>query len=814
MSGNDEHRWVNVIFTQPPGGVYTYEVPPDLWDSVQPGQRIQVPLGSRSMAAFVTGFCSRPDLSEIRQVEDILDPYPLLGRDILDLTRWISDYYISSWGEAVRAALPPGLQRRTRLMISSHDGDDTGIELSQEEKDIIGLVRQRGTVAFSRLRRLQPQACRRSHLARLEKLGLIRTAHELETPEATPLMEKWIRLQADPAEIDLETMRRRAPRQAQVIRQLLEKKKDLPRDSFDVPLSLLRRLEKLGVIRIVEKERLRLAAASGLRQEDAIVALTEEQQTALDEITAQLDESRFHVILLHGVTSSGKTQVYIEAVRRTLEQGKTALVLIPEISLTPQAIARYRAAFGDRVAVLHSRMSPGERYDSWRKIQDGSFSIALGPRSAVFAPLEDLGLVIVDEEHDGSYKQNDPAPRYNARDTAVMRAHLTGSLVILGSATPSLESYHNTHLGKYTLCRLTRRIDRTPLPRVRLVDLRDEEGDEHGLIFSPDLLEDMERRLASRQQIILLQNRRGYAPLLRCRDCGHIETCNNCDITLTYHQRDNTLRCHYCGFQKRAVEECSSCGGRTLRYLGIGTQRVEEELKKAFPAIRVLRMDQDSTRGKHSHGRILQLFEEKKGDILLGTQMVAKGHDFPGVQLVGVISADTGLHFPDFRAGERTFQLLTQTAGRAGRRKERGEVIIQSRIPDHPVLRMAARQEYEAFYEWEMEQRRELGYPPWGRLAVIRIKGESEARVHRAAAELHRLLPRREGIAVLGPAVCPIPRIKKLYRYQIILRAARETDPSGGLIRRACRQALDTMQKGRSGAGIRVSVDIDPLDIL
>ncbi|HEX9933970.1 MAG TPA: primosomal protein N', partial [bacterium] len=487
------------------------------------------------------------------------------------------------------------------------------------------------------------------------------------------------------------------------------------------------------------------------------------------------------------------------------------LVLIPEISLTPQAVARYRGAFGNQVAVLHSGLSPGERLDSWKALRDGSCRIALGPRSAVFAPLRNLGLIVVDEEHESSYKQNDPAPRYHARDAAVMRGKILTCTVLLGSATPSLESYHNALSGKYRLCRLPERMDGVPMPTVALADPRESRKDHP--VFTPMLEEEIRKRLDRKEQAILLLNRRGYANFLQCGACGAIETCPHCAISLTFHLKQRSLRCHYCGFTKPASDLCPACGGSRIRYRGLGTERVEEELRSRFPDARLLRMDMDTTRRKGAHARIVEDFGKHKSDILLGTQMVAKGHDFPGVTLVGIVSADTGLYFPDFRSGERTFQLLTQAAGRAGRKDVPGEVVIQTATPDHPAILFAQKHDYETFYQWAAEQRREFQYPPFGRLVLVGFRCPDAKKTFDAAAQFFEWTP-MHGVERLGPVPAPLSLIQGQHRFHILYRQSKDLDPSGKALRDRIRNAIRRFRESDRFRNVRIHADVDPMDLM
>jgi primosomal protein N' (replication factor Y) len=511
---------------------------------------------------------------------------------------------------------------------------------------------------------------------------------------------------------------------------------------------------------------------------------------------------------LNGVTGSGKTFVYLRAIERTLALGRGAILLVPEIGLTTQTVRPFRGLFGGAVAVLHSALSDGERYDMWRSALRGERRVVIGTRSAVFAPVRDLGLIILDEEHDPSYKEQERDPRYNARDVAVMRAKLCGAVALLGSATPSLESEWNGRAGKFGLLRLPHRIDGRPMPAVTLVDMRQEGGG--GVIFSKPLRERIRARLKAGERIILLQNRRGYAPFVQCADCGEAIRCRNCAVTMTFHAPHRRMACHYCGLSQAAPAVCPSCQGPGLRYGGIGTQRVEEALLAQFPGVRVLRMDVDTTRRKGAHDRLLDAFRGGEADVLLGTQMVAKGLDFPGVTLVGVISADTALHMPDFRASERTFQLLTQVAGRAGRGERPGEVVIQTHRPDDEAIQAACAHDFDAFAGRELAGRKALGYPPHGRMIAFLFRGPQEAAVTEEAGACaeHLRSAAPDGVAVLGPAAAPLSRLKGEFRWQVVLKGAASSS-----LRRLAQGALERFG-ARPGPGVRMSVDVDPVSLL
>lgn len=552
-----------------------------------------------------------------------------------------------------------------------------------------------------------------------------------------------------------------------------------------------------------------LRTTPGLADEvaEAPVILTQEQTNAVEEIYATA-VAPGRPFLLYGITGSGKTHIYIELASRMLQQNRGVIILVPEIALTPQTIQRFRSALGSVVTVIHSHMSDGERRDSLQELVTGTKRVVIGVRSAIMAPINNIGLIIVDEEHDGSYKQSDVEPRYHARDVAVMRGHLQGALVVLGSATPSLESFQNALTGKYALIRLTTRFGAAALPRVTLVDMREEQRNNNWKPLSIALVEGITEALANKRQIILLLNRRGFSTVLLCKDCGYTAACPNCSVTLRYHRADTSIKCHICGFQQVAPDQCPQCQGTKIKYQGTGIQKIEEHLAEQFPEARVIRMDQDTTRKKGAHASILQLFAEHKADILLGTQMVAKGLNFPGVALVGVIAADTGLHVPDFRASERTFQLLTQVAGRAGRADSCGVVLIQTYSPDDPAVRAAEQHDYTTFFNQEVVSRQELGYPPWGRLARIVVVGRSEqaviALITTIASRICRL---DKGITILGPSPAVLQKIANESRYTLLLKAPRSA--ALGTVLTEVRRQMYPLP-----AAVKLIVDVDPVNML
>ncbi|HEY5653193.1 MAG TPA: primosomal protein N' [Pontiella sp.] len=536
--------------------------------------------------------------------------------------------------------------------------------------------------------------------------------------------------------------------------------------------SPIKTLEKNGLVTIKESTILRdpHAGMELLRTEP--FKLMDEQHAALDKIRASMNRKKPRTVLLHGVTGSGKTEVYLQAIQHALDKGQGAIVLVPEISLTPQTVDRFRSRFGDCVAVLHSSLSEGERHDEWHRIRKGEAQIAIGARSALFAPIENPGLIVVDEEHEPTYKQ-DESPRYNARDVAVMRGHLEKCCVVLGSATPSLESFNNVKEGRYELAEMLQRVDDRSMPLMRVVDMRIEaEKEGHPQIFSAELVQGIYDRLNVGEQVILFLNRRGFSSSLQCEQCGYVAECDECSVSMTYHKRAHKLLCHICGAEEKLPDCCPDCGDPAFKYAGMGTEKIEEVLEKLCPTARVARMDSDTMRKKDSYRKVLDQFKTGKIDILIGTQMIAKGLDFPNVTLVGVLYADMSLHIPDFRAGERTFQLLTQVAGRAGRGEKAGEVVVQAYAPHHPAIQAARNLDYEGFCTQDLEFRRELSYPPFSHLVLLTFKGEIESVVVNTAGEffdrLEKILP--ESVIHSPPMPAPLVRAKGHYRYQIMLR--------------------------------------------
>ncbi len=832
--------------------LFTYRVPAELHHAVARGARVIAPFGKRTVIGIIVTISSTPaSAKQLKSITDVLDAEPVISEELLKLTEWIGRYYFAPWGEVIKAALVQGTTTAGKRSARLSADADGFVPITPKERGLLKALELSGELTIQQLQKKTGIKSIYSALAGLARKNLVTMEDKLPVSSVKPKVERMIPAGAEWRErwrtwlTDLGKSRREL-RQAELLQDLLSSSTEsvtmtefLRRSGRSI--SSLRTLEKKGLIQISEREVMRTSSdGDGYSENNATtLVLNERQQAAYDKIADGIRKESFVTYLLHGVTGSGKTQVYIEAIRTALELNKTAIVLVPEISLTPQTVHRFKAHFGEKVVSLHSRMSIGERYDAWRMIRAKKYSVVIGPRSAIFAPLERLGLIVVDEEQEGSFKQFDQTPRYHARDVAIMRASFAGAAVVLGSATPSIESYENALSGKYTLLELPDRVDVARLPVIDIVDMTGErrqklaafrearkaefkadyvkakantEKLEFGLI-SDLLKERIEDRLRKKEGIILLQNRRGFAPIVECPECGYVATCEHCSISLTYHLTKKHCRCHYCGFVAEPPEECPTCHSKEIKLKGFGTQRIEEELLGIFPGVSLLRMDLDTTAGRGSHHRILQKFGDGKADILLGTQMVAKGLDFSRVTLVGVISADTQMLLPDFRSAERTFQLLTQVAGRAGRSTLAGEVVIQTFQPGHYALKHVLDHNFKSFYAEELGFRKELSYPPFSRLVVLECKGVSEQEVMKHATIIGSILKEQKtGFIILGPAPAAMAKIKNKFRWHIVIKDPKSSDPAGKRLRAALTAALGryrTLPAGKSRS-VEIIVDVDP----
>ncbi|MFD1955057.1 primosomal protein N' [Paenibacillus thailandensis] len=812
---------------------FDYAVPRDMEPWIEPGSRVGVPFGGRVLQGFVIGLAdeSEFDAKRIKPVAELLDPVPPLLPDLIELARWMSDKYVCTWIAALQAMVPSALKGKAeRFVTLSNEAPDDNGALSGLPEELLQWLNKDGGVKLDVLLGRFP------HYAGAVKQALKAGMLEEKTSIHDRVgIRKVLTVYPPEGSSDPERLFASLPARAGKQRELLAY---ILRNNEPIPLQRLlaeaggsagsvRALADKGLVTIREEESKRDPYAGREFKRTEPLPLTPGQQDVYGRIAGAVESPEPKVMLLHGVTGSGKTEVYLQAIHHCLTLGKQAIVLVPEISLTPQMVERFKGRFGDAVAVMHSRLSHGERYDEWRKIRSGAVQVAIGARSAVFAPFERIGLIIIDEEHESSYKQEE-TPKYHARDVAVKRAKQHGAAVVLGSATPSLESYaaasRTSPGGESMLLPMPERVHGGPLPPVRIVDMRGELMSGNRSMFSRSLHQALEERLARGEQSVLLLNRRGYSTFVMCRSCGYSATCPHCDISLTYHRKSGVLRCHYCGHAEPLPASCPSCGSEHIRYFGTGTQRVEEELAKLFPGIRVIRMDVDTTSEKNAHEKLLKQFGDREADVLLGTQMVAKGLDFPYVTLVGVIAADTSLNLPDFRAGERTFQLLTQVAGRAGRHHLPGEVIIQTYAPEHYAIAAAQRHDYAAFLAEELKHRSLLAYPPYCRLVLVTMSHEQIGVLAPAAEQFAGELRALAGAAgylgpldggrpktmeVLGPTASPIAKMKDRYRFQCVIKYRGNIDISSML-----RAASKPLMEAPAGRQAQISIDIDPQMIL
>jgi len=823
-------EFAEIAFPLPLRKTFTYSIPGNLKEKINPGQRVLVPFGRERKLGFVVNAVPSSKVKNTKEIIDLIDEEPIINQEILELTRWTSEYYFASWGECLKAALPSELQVRNLLWISKKEiplltSEAEKIKLSLKEKKLLNALVSKSPQNLTSLERKVGLKGMYSALHSLEKRGKVQFYYELSRPRVSTKYEKMVSLKEDPdeekslIETYIKTIKKKSPGDAFFLEFLMKENREISLSELSQKIKgasrILDRLEKKGLIKSLYREQLREPQWGMDVDFTQEFSLNQEQREVVEKLEESFNEEKYHPFLLYGVTGSGKTQIYIEIIKKVLERNKTALVLVPEISLTPQIIFRFKSVFGESVGSYHSSLSPGERFDAWRGIKSGKIKVVVGTRSAIFSPLSNLGVIVVDEEQDFSYKQKEPDPKYNARDLALVRGKMNKALVVLGSATPSLESFYNVEIGKYTLLQLSQRVDQKPLPPVKIVDLKEERKKGNYTIFSSELSSQMKRKIEKGEQVILFLNRRGFSNFVKCEECGYIYHCPHCDITLNFHRIDFSLRCHYCNYKIQASSLCPECKGIRLAYKGVGTQRIEEEINKLFPTVAIRRMDQDTTHRKDSHREILKSFASKDFSLLLGTQMVTKGLDFPDVTLVGVISADTSLDFPDFRARERTFQLLTQVAGRAGRGKLGGEVVFQTYYPEDWTIKLSAGQNYLDFYKREIKEREELLYPPFSRLILIRFQGKEENKVQKVAeffgSELSDSLKSkgcRLKFEILGPAPAPLAKIKDDYRFQILIKTRNV---------RVVTQKIDLiLDKGfdKNYSGVKISIDIDPLEIM
>jgi primosomal protein N' (replication factor Y) len=816
-------EFVEVVLPLPLRQTFTYRLPMGLQENIQIGARLLVPFGKRQITGYAVALHTKisPELEieeeTIKDALELLDSEPLLTDEIVRLTQWTADYYAASWGEMLKASLPAGINATVEQVYSiTTKGRDELLKTTSANSAKARILQFLGNNSETSSRELSKKfgiTQSQRALRELVRDGWAVVFQRTLTTQVKPKRRKVVRLL--PPESHAPNQKAFSEAQTKIVEILLKTDGEIVFtdliEQTDTSASSINTLAKRGVVEIFVQEIFRDPLEDATLPDLLNLTLTDEQTMVLSEINAALQTESYKAFLLHGVTGSGKTEIYIRAMKEVLSKGKSALMLVPEIALTPVFSRRLRAVFGNEVAILHSNLSTGERFDEWRRLRSGTARIVIGTRSAVFAPLQNIGLIIVDEEHDGSYRQHE-SPFYHGRDVAIVRANFAKAVIVLGSATPALESFHNSQNGKYEYLRLANRIGNRPLARAELVDMREVfkvEG--KNAIFSPELIEGIEETHSRGEQSIILLNRRGFSSFVLCRTCGEAIRCNNCDITLTYHKREAKLVCHYCNHRERVPHKCPHCASKFLYFMGEGTEQIEDILRRKFSNLKIARIDRDTTGRRKSFEEVLMSFSRGEIDMLVGTQMLAKGHDFPNVTLVGVISVDAGLSLPDFRSAEKTFQLLTQVAGRAGRGDLQGRVLIQTFHPEHYALRHANTQSYEDFYAEEIRFRKNLNYPPFVALASILIKHSNYNYAFDNAQILRDCLQTSNGeknCIVLGPAPAPLARLKGEHRLQILVKARNRTK-----LRETLDFALTEAQEKFCDLRV-VNVEIDPVNLL
>ncbi|HEX8887573.1 MAG TPA: primosomal protein N' [Pyrinomonadaceae bacterium] len=806
---------------------FTYRLPVALQSDARLGSRLLVPFGRKRLTGYIVALLPTLDPAadltdaEIKDAEELLDAESLLTPEVLEITRWVAEYYAAPWGEVLKASLPAGLNATVEQVLTiTPEGRD---ELARLPLNRTMTARARALRLVAdheelslRLIAQQIGDARAGSVAReLERAGWVKLTHRARSVLAKAKRRKAVRLLPVEEHLAPESARALSKAQQRIIETLIDEGGEMGfadlLEAADASASTIQTLEKRRVLEVFVRNVRRDPLATATLPQIEEMELTKAQESALKEIEKPLKEGRYSAFLLHGVTGSGKTEIYIRAMRAALLQGRTAMMLVPEIALTPVFSRRLRAHFGDQVAIFHSSLTTGERFDEWSRLKRGLARVVIGTRSAVFAPVSHLGLVVIDEEHETSYRQQE-SPYYNGRDTAIVRASREGAVVVLGSATPSLESFHNARNGKYTYLQLAERIANRALARAEIIDMREvfaHQGKSE--VFSEELLAGIEETHARGEQSIILLNRRGYSSFVLCRSCGESIHCPNCDVTLTYHRSEMSIICHYCNHRRAAPQRCPTCQGKYIYYVGEGTEQIEEMLRKRFPDLRIARLDRDTTSRRKLFERAILEFGAGELDMLVGTQMLAKGHDFPNVTLVGVVSVDAGLALPDFRSAERTFQLITQVAGRAGRGERAGRVLIQTYHPKHYALKHACAQDYAGFYDEEIRYRKSLSYPPFVALASLLIHGEDLTRTQTVAAELKRALEEANtdrACRILGPAPAPLARLRGEHRIQILIKSRS---------RPRLREVIDMAMAAAAekGADLRaVNLEIDPINLM
>ncbi|XWN36268.1 MAG: primosomal protein N' [Balneola sp.] len=793
---------------------FTYEVPTQFRKNIKTGVRVWVPFRSNfAIGVILQLHDEKPDF-KTKEIKKVLDPEPILTEELLKLTEWIHRFYFCSWGEVIQAALPAGLNfvSKKRLKVGSEDGLDLRTEA---EKEIIEDIKTDESITLDAAKKRYKGTSLNKVFKKLLKSGVLEVWEEpdIKVTVKTERAWDWKEGKNQKSAIEFLESQDKSFKWTEALEVFTSEEvpiRNSDTDKLGINNYSIKKLKDENWIRPIELE----VEPESLDLEfnpDLIKELNEEQSLVYSSIKKSIRKKEFKNFLLKGITGSGKTEVYIHALKQVLENGCGGIVLVPEIALTPQTVSRFYRIFGEDITVVHSRMNERERLDSWRKLRSGEKKIAIGPRSAIFSPVQDLGIIILDEEHDNSYKQIDPAPRYHAREVAIMRASMTDSVIIMGSATPSMQALEMTKKGKADLLELTRRHESAKLPEVEILDLKQYTGAMKGELAVPLHLA-MKEALDKKEQVILLYNRRGFANYLQCETCGHIPQSPECSVSLTYHKRKNQLICHYSGYSRKADTNCEKCGSEFLSEQGSGTQKIEEQLEEVFPEAKVLRFDRDSTSKKGAHEKILDSFGAGEADILVGTQLVAKGLDFPNVTVVGVTDADTELAFPSFQSSERMFQLLSQVAGRSGRGTKPGKVFIQTRQPENEALKFAQKHDYDGFAESELDFRKTLNYPPYSRLVKFVLKGKNESQVRVSAFKLKSVIERVvPGFDSLGPSPAAIAWMNQYYLWEVLVKLP--TDRGGNFIERLLDKVMEVYEYESeiSTNIVRVNINVEAI---
>ncbi len=844
-----DRKFANIALNLPVDSLFTYSIPNDFLDIIKPGSRVLAPLGKRTVTGVVMDFPETTAFKSTKPITEVLDIEPIISSEMMEFCKWMANYYICPIGEVIFSAFPRGAMIESKILYQINTGMDLSHEkITDLQYDVIDALSKKPLTIKQLENKLNSKNVR-SIVAALTGKGILADENVISAARSKPKFEKVVifnlldefrEYSETSFNIFIQENKIRSNCQVHTLKYLIENDvREIPHNELikksGGSVSAIKTLAKNEFLS-VELREVNRDISHEFGEDLKIKELNSDQKSVLEKINSFVDNNTFKPFLLFGVTGSGKTQVYIEAINNLTGQDKTAIVLVPEISLTPQLIHRFRVYFGDVVGVIHSKLSEGQKFDVYKKIRSGETKIVIGARSALFAPLKNIGIIVVDEEHDQSYKQTEKNPKYNARDSAIVRAKLNNAVVVLGSATPSLESFYNYKSGKYELLELPHRALKTKQPVIEIVDMLAELKSSSKFVkyetpeqrfLSSKLISYIDEALNRKQSIILLQNRRGYSAYSECQDCGNVKMCVNCDITLIYHKIKNHLRCHYCGHVESLPEKCEICGSQNLMLKGTGTEKVEEEIERLFPKARIRRMDADTVRGKDAHRKILKSFHDSEFDILIGTQMISKGLDFPNVYLVGVISADVGLMNPDFRSSERTYQLLAQVSGRSGRASDFGKVVIQTMHKDHYIFQYISEHDYRGFFEKEISTRKIsikkiLNYPPFSKMTLIEVSGPEASKAGSLASKIYLNLKdtlkhlsndkNSYGVEIMVPAPALIYKIKNKYRYHLIIKTIKRHPESNILTDHLLKGLENYLNSRKISSNERISIDVDPLN--